>query len=311
MDNYKIHIHPQATNIDLYTTIEFPLAGGYTLGGYQIEEDISCFRVDAPTRVYRARDVQTDQLVALKVFSLHYQRMYPDERHLQRFLRESAILQQLHHPHILPIIHSGNDSYYHWIVMPYCPLGTLADYLERRQHKPLPVQKACAFAIQMCDALHEAHSQTPPILHRDIKPQNMLFHDMESLLLCDFGIAHILSQSHLTHHHRALGTPAYMAPEQLRSRPDSADEIIDARLDVYALGCVLYEMLCGHPPFTGAPEAVAIAHLRVDPHPLHTLNSAVNQGLSLIVQRTLEKDANDRYPSAQAFAHVLTPFAED
>lgn len=311
MDNYKIHVHPQATHIDAYTTIEFPLADGYMLGGYQIEEDISRFRLDSPTRVYRARDLQTQQSVALKVFSLHYQRMYPDEQQQQGFLREIEIMQQLHHPHILPIIGTGSDAHYHWIVMPYCPLGTLADYLERRRHVPLPIQEACAFVMQMCGALHETHSQLPSILHRDVKPHNMLFHDTETLLLCDFGIAHILSQSHLTLHHRVLGTPAYMAPEQLRSRPDAEAEVIDARLDVYALGCVLYEMLCGHPPFIGTPEAIAIAHLRMDPHPLHTLNSTVNQGLSMIVQRALEKDAQDRYPSAQAFAQVLAPFAEE
>jgi len=297
--------------VDSFPTLELPLAKGSILEIYEIEEDLSVFRIGTPTHVYRARDVQTKQLVALKVFSLHYERHYAFEQELARFLREVDIMQRLHHPHVLPILAVGHNAHYYWLVTPYCPLGTLADYLELRQRAPLPVREACTFAMQVCEALQAVHTQSPPILHRDIKPQNMLLSDETSLMLSDFGIAHILYQPHLTLHNRVLGTPAYMAPEQLRSHPVNGSEIIDARLDIYALGCVLYEMLSGHPPFTGLPEAVALAQLRIVPRPLYMLNEHVNQGLTLIVQRALEKNAADRYPSAQAFAQALTPFVEE
>jgi len=166
----------------------------------------------------------------------------------------------------------------------------------------------------MAGALHAMHSQTPPIIHRDVKPQNMLLKDEGSLWLSDFGIAHVMYDTHLTRQGKVFGTPAYMAPEQLRARESDAAfdaEIIDPRLDVYALGCVLYEMLCGHPPFSGSPEAVALAQLRVEPHPLNLLNRRVNQGLAWIVHHALEKDPEDRYPSAEAFASALQPFVEE
>jgi len=297
--------------MDNFPTIELPLNHGAIFDTYEIEEELGFLRIGSPTSVYRARDTQTHQLVALKIFSLHYEHNYAVEHMFARFSREMEIMHQLRHPHILPILAAGHNAQSYWFVTPYCPLGTLEDHLENRQRAPLTVWSACTFAIQICEALQTLHTQSPPIIHRDVKPANMLFQDTGSLLLSDFGIAHILHQPHLTQHGKVFGTPAYMAPEQLRSRPKDDAEHIDARLDVYALGCVLYEMLNGQPPFTGMPEAVALAHLRVTPHPLHYLNGEVNQGLALIVQRAMEKDPADRFPSAEAFAAALQPFVED
>jgi serine/threonine protein kinase len=297
--------------MDRFPTIEFPLDSGRVLASYKIEEELGVFRVGMPTKVYRAQDVQTGQRVALKVFSLHYEHNNAVEQELTRFLREIDIMQRLHHPHILPVLSIGHDARYHWFVTPYCSLGSLADYMERRQRAPLSVQEACSFAIQVCEALHMVHTQDPPILHRDIKPQNLLLADETSLMLSDFGIAHIMYQTHLTQDNKVIGTPAYMAPEQLLAHAPTDAEAADARVDIYALGCVLYELLSGNPPFIGLPQAVALAQVRLEPRPLYLVNEQVNQGLTLIVQRALAKRAEGRYPSALAFAQALRPFVEE
>ena len=298
--------------MDDLPTIELPLSHGQPLDHYIIDEEIGPRRLITPTHVYRARERQTNQVVVLKVLSLKFDREYAAQRALERFIREARVMKQLSHPNILPVLAVDWNPYTYWIVMPYCAKGTLADCLVARQHRPLTVTQACKLGMQICRALECAHTQMPPIIHRDIKPHNMLFADNAQLAVMDFGIAHIMYEPHLTQFDKAVGTPEYMAPEQLQMRDDAQPEKIDPRLDIYALGCVLYELLSGHPPFTGnSPQAVGLAHLRVPPKPLSLQNSQVNMGLQHIVHRALEKDPTARYASAGEFAHALAPFVEE
>ena len=295
-----------------FPTMELPLNSGQTLDHFRLEEEIGQRQSGSLTHIYRAYDLAQDRVVALKVLSLAMDRAYPANHARERFLREIAIMQQLMHPHIMPVLAAGSNLNYHWMVMPYCRNRTLAHYLELRKHVPLPIIEACEYGIQICGALTVAHTQNPPIIHRDIKPHNMLFTDDQQLLLADFGIAHILTETHFTLYDKAVGTPEYMAPEQVTPRGLGEVEIIDARLDIYALGCVLYELLAGQPPFTGSsPTAIAMAHLREPVPLLCTRNSAINMGLSLLINQALAKDPDDRYATADVFAKKLAPFLEE
>jgi serine/threonine-protein kinase len=288
-----------------------PLESGQRLGQYVLEEAIARRQVYTATQVFRARDEVTGQTVALKVLALSFARLYVAQRAAERFQREVRIMKQLKHPHILSVLDFGWNAQYYWIVMPFCQRGTLAKDFDDKRHFPYTVKQACSYAIQICEALDVVHHQNPPIIHRDVKPHNMLFVAEGQLALSDFGIAHIMDDEHLTEPDKGLGTPEYMAPEQWRPRDETNGENIDPRVDIYALGCVLYELLSGHPPFEGAARAIGVAHLTLDPKPLSSQNGQVNLGLALIVRRALAKDPADRYQSAQAFKAALAPFIKE
>jgi serine/threonine protein kinase len=292
-------------------TVEYPLPIGSIFAGYQLQEEIGFNAPNTPIQVHRAQHVETQQVVALKILSLRYGMAHPEEQTVARFKREILIFQSLVHPHILPILSVGANSRYLWMTSPYCWLGSLADLLEQ-QPTPFSILQACRFAVQICDALQAAHDHTSPIIHRDIKPHNIMLQDENTVLLGDFGIAHIMNGQHLTQTNGFIGSLCYMAPEQFQPRPADGREYLDTRLDIYALGCVLYEMLSGSPPFTSAiPEAIALAHMHTQPEPLYLRNPAVNRGLSLIVAKALEKQPEDRYQAAREFAAALAPFTEE
>jgi eukaryotic-like serine/threonine-protein kinase len=293
--------------MDEYSTMKLPLTTGSSIGDYDIEAEIGSHPLIAPIHVYRAFDKRVKRRVAIKIFTLNTQPAFASYQ--ARFLREIDLMKQMDHPHILPILADGHNEQLLWIVMPYCGLGTLADFMEQRHHAALTVSQACDYAIQMCEALHAAHTQWPPIIHRDVKPQNMLFADDRSLLLADFGIAHIMFGPHLTENNLVIGTPRYMAPEQLYPHGDMTSEHIDPRVDIYAIGCVLYEMLSGAPLLENmTPQAMALAHLYYSFRPLNERNSSVSHGLALIVQRAMHKNPGQRFPTAHAFAEALEPF---
>jgi serine/threonine-protein kinase len=195
--------------------------------------------------VYLARDLKHDRQVAIKVL-----------RHdlaatlgAQRFLQEIKVTAKLSNPHILPLLDSGEASGVLYYVMPFVEGESLRDRLEREG--PLRVEDALRIARDVAVALDHAHRNG--IIHRDIKPENILLHDDEAVV-ADFGIARALSAAgteRMTQTGLAVGTPAYMSPEQ------ASDTTLDARSDIYALGCVLYEMLAGEAPYTGStPHAI-------------------------------------------------------
>ena len=200
--------------------------------------------------VYCARDLRHDRLVALKVLHPELAATLGPER----FLREIRLTSRLQHPHILPVFDSGEAAGQLWYTMPYVRGESLRDRLRREVQ--LRMDSALDLTKQVADALGYAHSQG--IIHRDVKPENILL-EGERAVVADFGIARALDLAggeRLTQTGLALGTPSYMSPEQAVGSP------ADARSDIYSLGCVLYEMLAGEPPFTG-PTAQAIMARRL------------------------------------------------
>jgi serine/threonine-protein kinase len=250
--------------------------------------------------VYLARDRRHDRLVALKVLRPEVSGVLGAER----FAREIAIATKLSHPHILPVFDSGGIELgggqpVLFYTMPYVAGKSLRERL--RAEPQLPVEEAVAVARQVAEALDHAHRQG--IVHRDIKPENILLAEGNALV-ADFGIARALDVAggeRLTETGVALGTPAYMSPEQ-----GTASTWLDGRTDVYALGCVLYEMLAGQPPFTGPTAQAIMARHAVDPVPrLGTLRSTIGPRLERVVTRALAKVPADRFPTAGEFGAAL------
>jgi len=250
-------------------------------------------------QVWQARDVRHDRAVALKI-------LHPElaaALGAERFLREIRLTAHLQHPNILPVLDSGattlsDGTQLLWYTMPRVEGETLRARLAR-EHQ-LPVNEAVAIAREIADALEAAHRQG--IVHRDVKPENVLL-GAGHALLADFGIAKTLADDAgaLTSTGLVLGTPAYMSPEQA-----AGDPAVDGRADVYALGCVLYEMLVGEPPFTGPTAQIIAARRLVDPVPsVRKLREAVSPSVEAAIRRALAKVPADRFPGAAGFADAL------
>jgi serine/threonine protein kinase/Tol biopolymer transport system component len=245
--------------------------------------------------VYLAHDLKHDRDVAIKV-------LHPDlaaALGAERFLSEIKTTARLQHPHILPLLDSGEADGMLYYVMPYVSGETLRTRLERE--KQLPIGDALRIAAEVADALAAAHALG--IIHRDIKPENILLQGGHALV-ADFGIAlavHHAGTARMTQTGVSLGTPQYMSPEQAMGEKN-----VDARADVYALGAVTYEMLCGEPPFTGSTVQAIVAKLMTDPaRPLTQLRKSVPLHVEAAVLAALEKVPADRVPSAAAFGQAL------
>ena len=245
--------------------------------------------------VYLAEDVKHRRRVALKVLRPELAAAVGAER----FLAEIETTANLQHPHILPLFDSGQADGLVFYVMPYVEGETLRDRLDRE--KQLPVEEALRIAVRVAGALHYAHERG--VIHRDIKPANVLLSGGQPLV-ADFGIALAVSEAgggRLTETGLSLGTPHYMSPEQA-----SGERTLDARSDVYALGCVLYEMLTGNPPHTGpTAQAVLASVLTTEPPPVTGVRRTVPPHVDAAVAKALEKLPADRFTSAEAFARAL------
>ncbi len=246
--------------------------------------------------VYLARDVKHDRDVAVKV-------MHPElaaALGTERFLREIKLTASLSHPHILPLIDSGEAGGFLFYVMPFIEGETLRQRLDR-EHQ-LPIEEAVRIVQQVARALSHAHSLG--VVHRDIKPENILLTG-EQAVVADFGIARAVTEAggeKLTQTGLALGTPTYMSPELATGRSE-----VDVRSDIYALGCVLYEMLVGEPPFTGPTSQAVLARHAVDPVPsLRTVRLTISGPLEQAVFKALAKVPADRYRTAEEFGAALT-----
>jgi hypothetical protein len=254
--------------------------------------------------VFLANDLRHNRAVAVKVLRPEFAAVLGSER----FLREINFAAELNHPHIVPLFDSGvvpaGDGHpaLPFYVMPRLPGESLRERIAREG--ALPIEDAVEIARQVAQALAYAHARG--IIHRDIKPANILLSDGEAVV-ADFGIARAVDRAgeaeQITDSGLTLGTPAYMAPEQT-----TGDTQLDGRADIYALGCVLYEMLGGSPPFSGATAAAVIARHRTDTPPsLRTLRSTVPPPLEAVVLRALAKSPADRFPDAASMVRALTP----
>jgi len=245
--------------------------------------------------VYLARDRKLDREVALKVLRPELGAVLGAER----FLAEIRISAQLHHPHILDLLDSGEAAGHLYCVLPYVRGESLRDKLDR-EHR-LSIDEALKITRQIASALDYAHRQG--LVHRDIKPENILMQEGEALL-ADFGIALAVQSAggrRLTQSGLSLGTPQYMSPEQA-----TGDRGIDARSDVYSLAAVLYEMLAGEPPVTGGSVQSIIAKLMTEtPTRLRVLRDTVSPALEAAVARALSKTPADRFASAGEFVRAL------
>jgi eukaryotic-like serine/threonine-protein kinase len=245
--------------------------------------------------VYLAQDLKHPRQVALKVLRPEVAGALGADR----FLKEIALAARLQHPHILGLLDSGTAGDVLYYVMPYIDGESLRHRLARESQ--LPVDQAIVLAQEVAEALQYAHEHG--VIHRDIKPENILLSAGQALV-ADFGIAKAFDAAggeKLTETGLSLGTPHYMSPEQA-----SATRTLDGRSDIYALGCVLYEMLAGAPPFTGPSAQSILARHSVDPVPnLRTVRSTVTRELERVIRRALAKVPADRFASAEEFAAAL------
>src|SRR5438876_3143529 len=250
--------------------------------------------------VFLARDLRHGRLVAIKVLRPEIAAALGPER----FLREIGLAARLTHPHILPLHDSGTAQGSWYYVMPYVEGETLRERLEREGQ--LPLEQAVQIAREVADALSHAHSRD--VVHRDIKPENILL-EAGHAVLSDFGIARAITAAaggNLTATGIAIGTPGYMSPEQ-----GGASARVDERSDIYSLGCVLYEMLAGEPPFTGpSAESIVRQHLAAAPPRVSAMRAAVPPTIEEAIVRALAKTPADRFATAAELVEALAAPAE-
>jgi serine/threonine protein kinase len=263
---------------------------GKQFGPYQI---VAPLGEGGMAAVYKAYQPGMDRYVALKVLP---HQLANNLQFAGRFEQEAKVLAKLQHPHILPVFDYGQADGYTYIVMPFIPSGDLTDLL---QGQPLPLPQIRRIISQIGDALDYAHQAG--LIHRDVKPSNVLLDERGNCLLTDFGIAKIVESSgKLTVTGGIIGTPAYMSPEQ------GAGEKLDNRSDIYALGIMLYEMAVGRVPYRAeTPMAVIIKHMQ-DPLPMpRQVNPALPEAVERVILKSLAKQPTDRYTTAAEMVQAL------
>src|SRR5919202_2230084 len=246
--------------------------------------------------VYAARHSQLGRPVVIKVLLAHLAR---DPEMRERFRREAEAASQLVHPHICSILDYGELDGTVYLVMPFMAGGSLAELIARERTVSPPV--TASVCAQVANALDYAHRHG--IVHRDIKPDNILFDEDGNALVTDFGIATARFHSRLTLTGRAMGTPHYMSPEQAMGR------IVDGRSDLYAVGVLLYEMLVSMPPFDGADSySIGYKHVHETPASPDVVNSRTPQPLAAITMKCLAKSPAERYQRGNELADALLTF---
>ncbi len=273
---------------------------GTLLGGrYRLDAQIGR---GGMSTVYRSFDIVLERPVAIK---LMHREIASDSDQLERFRREARSVAQLNHPHVVTVIDAGEEPSPEgqhpeadgevgtpYIVLEYVEGETLKDLI--RREGPLEIPQAIAYAIEIARALGAAHERL--IVHRDVKPQNILISDEGGAKITDFGIARTLTEDGLTMAGRVLGTTDYVSPEQALGQP------VTGQSDVYSLGVVLYEMLTGEVPFRGeSPVAVAMRHVREQIPDVQVLRPEVSAATAAVIDRAVAKDLTVRYPDAASF----------
>jgi serine/threonine-protein kinase len=270
---------------DLFGRLREALASRYTLQ-HELGEG-------GMAKVFLAHDLKYDRDVAIKV-------LRPDlaaDVGIGRFLHEIQVAARLHHPHILPLYDSDQAEDMAYYVMPYIKGETLRQRLKRERQ--LAVPEALQFAREVADALSYAH--TAKVVHRDIKPENILL-DSGHALVADFGIARAIGESQaMTSKGHVIGSPTYMSPEQV-----DGSEYIDGRSDIYSLGCLLFEMLVGEPPFRGTTVTAIIANRLTSPMPsARAFRELVPEAVDAAIRKAMATLPADRFSTAAQFAEAL------
>jgi serine/threonine-protein kinase len=259
------------------------LVGTLLSGRYRLDAQVGS---GGMSTVYRAFDSTLERRVAIK---LMHRDIAADSDQLERFRREARAVAQLSHPHIVGVIDAGEEDGRPYIVFEYVEGETLKDRIRRLGR--LPVDEAIAYAIEIARALSAAHGRG--IVHRDVKPQNVLVDEEGSAKVTDFGIARSMDDTGLTADGRVLGTTDYVSPEQALGHD------VNGQSDLYALGIVLYEMLTGDVPFHGENQvSVAMKHVREELPDVSKRRPEVSAGLAAVLDRMTAKDLRKRYPDA-------------
>ena len=260
---------------------------GEQLGNYQL---IQLLGEGSFAEVYLGGHIHLGTLAAIKVLR---RRLASED--VDTFRMEARLLAHLIHPHIVRVLEFGIEDEVPFLVMDFAPYGTL-----RQRHSKgtrLPLATVISYVKQLADALQCAHDER--LIHRDVKPENMLIGRRNEVLLSDFGIAILRQSSQGQHPSEMSGTMAYMAPEQIRGRPCLAS-------DQYSLGIVVYEWLCGMHPFSGDSSIeVAMKHLSAAPQPLRDIVPEISPAIEQVVLRAIAKDPEERFESVQVFAAAL------
>jgi serine/threonine protein kinase len=269
---------------------------GRQFGPYQI---VAPLGEGGMAAVYKAYQPSMERYVALKVLPRHFA---SDPHFTSRFQREAKLLAKLQHPHILPVFDFGQSDEYSYIVMPLVPSGTLRSLLAGG---PLPFTRIREIISQLGSALNYAHSQG--MIHRDVKPGNVLIDETGNCLLTDFGLARMVDSSvQLTNSGATVGTPSYMSPEQ------GSGKNVDVRSDIYSLGIILYEMVTGRVPYKAeTPIAVIYKHIQDPLPPAQIFRPDLPEAIESIILKALSKNPEDRYQTAGDMVRAIQTAVPD
>ncbi|HEY7358341.1 MAG TPA: protein kinase, partial [Ktedonobacterales bacterium] len=267
---------------------------GTNVGPYEIR---ALLGAGGMGQVYRAHDPRLERDVAIKVLSAS---LAQEPGYLERFRREARAVAKLNHPNIVQVYDFGEQGDLTYLVMPLISGGTLREYLAHRQ--VLPLAEALSITEQMANALQYAHEQG--LVHRDVKPANILMTSEGRALLSDFGIVRLVQKDDnaatLTHLGAFVGSPEYAAPEMIVGKP------VDRRVDVYALGVILFQMLTGRMPFAGAtPVVLMMMQAQQPPPPPRSINPDIPPAVEAVILKALAKESGERFQTAAELLAAL------
>ncbi len=278
---------------------------GQSLGRYHLIKQLG---EGGMATVYKAYDTRLEREVAIKIIRSGAFPTQHLELILIRFEREAKILASLAHPNIVKVLDSGEHEGTPYLVMEFIPSGTLKEFLGQRNGQPIPLGAAARLLAPIARALEYAHHHEKKIVHRDVKPSNILITQSGTPMLSDFGIAKILENEEtfeLTGTSAGIGTPEYMAPEQ------GVNKAVDHRADIYALGTIFYEMVTGRKPYQADTPLAVMLMKSTEPLPRPTkFVPDLPETIERILFKALAKNPRDRYSDMGRFADVLERLAE-